>query len=230
MSILARAKSKAPDAGYAKDFVDAVIAPFARDIAETGTKLIANAGGVNPESCGRAVRAILAKAGLDLKVAVITDDDRMEDIPSACATGKRLPHRDSNFDENIPKLTIATPANVTGRVDVKVEDLAWARSGDKGDKANIGVIARKATYVAALWSALTPEYVGQVFAQYMEDVTEVERFYLPGSNAINFLMDRSLGGGGAASLRNDAQAKGFGQILLAQRISVPANIAKDVNT
>ena len=120
------------------------------------------------------------------------------------------------------------PAPVKGEVEVTLEDLAWARSGDKGDKANIGVIARKPEYMDALWSALSPQFVGKIFSQFMEDPADVERFFLPGSNAINFLMDKSLGGGGAASLRNDAQAKGFAQILLAQKILIPANIAKAV--
>jgi len=142
--------------------------------------------------------------------------------------GLTLTHEDQIFAESFPSEIIAPPKFVTGTDEVLIEDLAWARSGDKGNKANIGVIARKAKYIEALWSAVTPEFVGQVFAQYMEDMTEVERFYLPGSNAINFLLDRTLGGGGAASLRNDAQAKGFGQILLAQKISIPANIAKDI--
>jgi len=115
-------------------------------------------------------------------------------------------------------------------VDITVEQLAWARSGDKGDKANIGVIARKPEYMDALWSALTPEFIGDVFAPFMENAGEVERFYLPGSHAINVLMNRSLGGGGIASLRNDAQAKGFAQILLAQTISVPAETAKAIKS
>ena len=65
-------------------------------------------------------------------------------------------------------------------------------------------------------------------AHFMEDSAEIDRFYLPGSNAMNFLMDRALGGGGAASLRNDAQAKGFAQVLLAQKIKVPKHVAKMV--
>jgi hypothetical protein len=127
-------------------------------------------------------------------------------------------------------LATKSPTAVSGQVEVTVEDLAWARSGDKGNKANIGVIAREPEFVGALWSALSPERIGQIFAHFMEDTAEVERFFLPGSNAINFLMDRSLGGGGAASLRNDAQAKGFAQILLAQRIAVPVEIAKDITS
>jgi len=134
-------------------------------------------------------------------------------------------HQDTVFQAAPNPHRPEVPAAVSGDVDVTVEDLAWARSGDKGDKGNIGIIARDAEYVSALWSALTPEFVAKTMAHFMEDEAEIERFYLPGSHAINFLMDRALGGGGAASLRNDPQAKGFAQVLLAQTIKVPADIA-----
>ena len=127
-----------------------------------------------------------------------------------------------------PALRPEPPKQVSGEVEVSVEALAWGRSGDKGNKANIGIIARKPEYMDALWSALTPEFAGNVMAHFMEDSAEIDRFYLPGSNAMNFLMDRALGGGGAASLRNDAQAKGFAQVLLAQKIKVPKHVAKMV--
>ena len=113
-----------------------------------------------------------------------------------------------------------------GDVAVSLIDLAWARSGDKGDKANIGVIARQADYLPYIWAALTPERVREIFAAYLEDEAEIERFYLPGSNAMNIVLDRALGGGGAASLRNDAQGKGFGQILLAQTIQITPELAE----
>ena len=137
--------------------------------------------------------------------------------------GNSFTHQDEIFKSASPASVHKLPAPVSGEMkDVTVEDLAWGRSGDKGNKSNIGIIARKAEYVEALWSALTPERVGQIFNHFMTDQSDIKRFYLPGSNAINFLIDRSLGGGGAASLRNDALGKGFAQILLAQKIQVPA--------
>ncbi len=63
MSILARAKQKDPNAGYAKDFVTAILQPNLKEIARQGVKIIANAGGVNPQSCGAAVRALIAGQG-----------------------------------------------------------------------------------------------------------------------------------------------------------------------
>jgi len=144
--------------------------------------------------------------------------------------GKTLPHKDELFPSAHDALRPKEPSHIDATVEVSVEDLAWGRSGDKGNKANIGIIARKPEYMEALWTALTPRFVGEIIGHFMEDKSEVERFYLPGSHSINFLMDRALGGGGAASLRNDAQAKGFAQVLLAQRIKVPKHIAKMVNS
>lgn len=142
--------------------------------------------------------------------------------------GDIITHKDTVFKAAPKPQRPALPETVTGDTTVSVEDLAWGRSGDKGDKGNIGIIARHADYLPALWSALTPEFVGKVMSHFMQDATEIERFYLPGSHAINFLMDNALGGGGAASLRNDPQAKGFAQVFLAQKIQVPADIAKRV--
>ncbi len=110
--------------------------------------------------------------------------------------------------------------------DIALVKLAWARSGDKGDTANVGVIARKPQYLPYIWAALSIEEVAQTYAHFMESQGTIERYYLPGSNAINFVIDDVLGGGGAASLRNDAQGKGYGQILLSHPIAVPISIAE----
>ena len=107
--------------------------------------------------------------------------------------------------------------------------LAWARSGDKGDKANIGVIARHEDYLPWLWSALTESAVAERFAHFTKGeaaASTVQRFFMPGPNAINFLIDAVLGGGGVASLRNDPQGKAYGQILLDHPIPIPQSMAK----
>lgn len=75
MSILARMKAKSPDLGYATDFVGAVMKPLAREIAEKSIRVVTNAGGINPEACGKALEAVFREAGVDLKVAVVKGDD-----------------------------------------------------------------------------------------------------------------------------------------------------------
>jgi hypothetical protein len=106
--------------------------------------------------------------------------------------------------------------------------LAWGRSGDKGNKANIGIIARHPEYLPYIYQALTEAVVTERFAHFLADSApgNVERFLLPGSHAINFLLHDVLGGGGVASIRNDPQAKGYAQLLLSCPIPVTAAIAE----
>ncbi|KZL02992.1 hypothetical protein PsW74_00821 [Pseudovibrio sp. W74] len=111
-------------------------------------------------------------------------------------------------------------------IDVPLIRLAYARSGDKGDKANIGVIARKAEWLPWIAAALSEEAVARTFAHF--NPGKVARFYLPGCHALNFLIDDVLGGGGIASLRLDPQAKAYSQILLTQNVPVPQSIAQEV--
>lgn len=125
------------------------------------------------------------------------------------------------------------PADVftdTDTVEVALIKLAWGRSGDKGDKANIGIIARKPEYLPYIYAALTEQLVTERFEHFLSDTSagNVERFLMPGSNAINFLLHSVLGGGGIASIRNDAQGKGYAQLLLATPVPVPAEIAQRV--
>jgi hypothetical protein len=102
--------------------------------------------------------------------------------------------------------------------------LAWARSGDKGNVSNIGVIARRPEWLPLLWSRLTTERVRDWFAYLMQG--EVERFWLPGIGAINFLLHDALDGGGPASHRLDPLGKGMAQMLLEMPIEVPASVAR----
>ena len=101
--------------------------------------------------------------------------------------------------------------------------LAHGRSGDKGDKANIGIIARKPEYLPLLNKWLTPERVAAHFAH--NQPSRVERFDLPGANAMNFLLHDVLGGGGMASLRTDNLAKCYAQVLLAMEVPVPDDLS-----
>uniref|UniRef100_A0A8D3B3Q0 Si:ch73-132f6.5 n=1 Tax=Scophthalmus maximus TaxID=52904 RepID=A0A8D3B3Q0_SCOMX len=77
MSLLTAAKAKMPNMGYAPDFVQVALAPFINDIHRKGIRVVSNAGGVNPLACAEAIQEVVKKAGLDLKVAVVTGDDLM---------------------------------------------------------------------------------------------------------------------------------------------------------
>jgi hypothetical protein len=101
--------------------------------------------------------------------------------------------------------------------------LAWARSGDKGNLSNIGVIARREEWLPLLWARLTPEVVQAYFAHLVRG--RVERFHLPGISAINFLLHDALDGGGPASTRIDPLGKGMGQMLLDMPVAVPRSLA-----
>ena len=111
---------------------------------------------------------------------------------------------------------------------VSLETLAWGRSGDKGNKANIGIIARHGEYVPYIATQMNEERVAKYFAHFLDQGQShpVQRFYLPGSNAFNFLLHDVLGGGGVASLRADPQGKGYAQLLLAEHIQVPRSLAE----
>jgi hypothetical protein len=96
--------------------------------------------------------------------------------------------------------------------------VAHCRSGDKGDLANIGVIALEDRYYPILLREVTAERVRSFFGARVKGA--VERFELPNLGALNFLLHEALGGGGAISLRVDAQGKTFGAALLRMEIDV----------
>ncbi|XP_069031638.1 uncharacterized protein lratb.1 [Embiotoca jacksoni] len=116
-----------------------------------------------------------------------------------------------------------TSAEVTPDTDLpsgphsyRLEELAYTRSGDKGDSANIGVVARHPLFFPYLKKHLTSSVVEEYFAHLIEPgaYDAVTRYTLPGIHGLNFVLQSSLGGGGVASLRSDPQGKTYGQMLL----------------
>ena len=107
---------------------------------------------------------------------------------------------------------------------IQLVKLAHARSGDKGDTANVGVIALKDEYYPLIVREVTAEKVQEHFGDMVKG--GVERFELPNLNALNFLLHGSLGGGGTLSLMTDAQGKTFSTALLRMNIEVPDEEAK----
>jgi hypothetical protein len=101
--------------------------------------------------------------------------------------------------------------------------LAHARSGDKGDTVNVGVIARRPELYPLLVEQVTPAAVKAHFEGIVHGA--VERFELPNLNALNFLLHNALDGGGTVSLMTDAQGKTFSSALLRMEIDVPDALA-----
>ena len=102
---------------------------------------------------------------------------------------------------------------------VRLLDLAHGRSGDKGDTANVGLIALKAEYYPILVKHVTAARVGKHFKGIVRG--RVERYELPNLRALNFLLHGALDGGGTVSLKTDAQAKVFSTALLRMEITLP---------
>jgi len=127
--------------------------------------------------------------------------------------------------QNAADITAPLPS---GQADacVPLIKLAVARSGDKGNHSNIGVMARKPEYLAWIAAALSEGAVAEWMQHTLDAQTgKVSRWYLPGSHSLNFLLENSLGGGGVASLRIDPQGKAFAQQLLEFPIPVPSTLA-----
>ncbi len=101
---------------------------------------------------------------------------------------------------------------------IPLSRIAHARSGDKGDICNIGVIAYQARHYPVLLRALTAERVKQYFGDLV--LGPVERYELPNLCALNFMLHQALDGGGTISLRTDAQGKAFGGAILLMEVEV----------
>ena len=107
---------------------------------------------------------------------------------------------------------------------VQLVDIAHARSGDKGDTANVGVIALKPEWYPLLAREVTTKRVAEHFKGVITG--KVERFELPNLGALNFLLHGALDGGGTLSLKTDAQGKVFSTALLRMKIDVPDDEAR----
>ena len=113
------------------------------------------------------------------------------------------------------------------RVKVRLVDIAHARSGDKGDTANVGVIAYRPEWYPLLARELTTE---RVAAHFHGVITGgVQRYELPNLNALNFLLHGALDGGGTLSLKTDAQGKVYSTALLRMVLDVPAEEARQLD-
>lgn len=188
---------------------------FSREIAPAGTSFSPGTTGFfggrpSPQPVVRLFSCFIPKTSLS--IAVDTDGEAkpfampiISGEPRGAAAGHAA--------------TATLPAGATKTV--PLVRLAYARSGDKGDDSNIGVIARQPEYLPAIRAALTTDAVAGWFAHLVEG--PVERFDWPGIHGLNFLLHHALGGGGIASLRNDPQGKAFAQMLLDFPVPVPVS-------
>ncbi|AZD17072.1 DUF1446 domain-containing protein [Pseudomonas chlororaphis] len=197
---------------------------FSREIAQAATGMAPGLTGIvggrpTVYPLIRLFSFLIDKSACTLEVEMAGQRHRVElpELDSLDASALPAPH------------AVASPV---GRADASVAlvKLAVARSGDKGNHSNIGVMARAPEYLPWIAEALTPAVVVDWMSHVLDPVHgRVQRWYLPGTHSLNFLLENALGGGGVASLRIDPQGKAFAQQLLEIQIPVPQSIADAVN-
>ncbi|MDB5818946.1 MAG: hypothetical protein JWQ11_2586 [Rhizobacter sp.] len=200
----------------------AALTIFAREIAPAGTSWApgtTSPGGGRPAVSPliKPISFLLPKAAVAVGFA-LDGDKRSVSVPSGSAQVAS--------DGMVRASPSAYVEPDEPQVELRLIDLAWARSGDKGDISNIGLIARRPDWLPLLWSRVTAEAVHSYFAHLMHG--SVERFYLPGIAAMNLLLHDALDGGGPSSMRMDPLGKGMGQMLLDMTVLVPKSVAEEV--
>ena len=153
-------------------------------------------------------------------------------VPMSVQLGDKsieVPHSFSAFAAAETAPTISSTAQTTSSAEhtqhVPLIKLAYARSGDKGNHSNIGVVAREPEYLPFIQAALSESEVADYMKHTLDpNAGKVSGWAMPGLNAINFLLENSLGGGGVASLRIDPQGKAFAQQLLEFPIPVSTEL------
>ncbi len=108
---------------------------------------------------------------------------------------------------------------------IQLIKIAHARSGDKGDTVNVGVIALEEKYYPVIKEQVTIERVKEHYGEMVKG--EVERFEMPNIGALNFLLHHALGGGGTETLKHDAQGKTFSTSMLRMMIDVPDDLLQE---
>ncbi len=192
---------------------------FSREIAQAGTGMTPGLTGIvggRPTVWPkiRLFSCLVPKEGVSVSV------DLMGERTAVAVAGE------GGFEPGMIHPQDATqPPLPAAETTVPLVRLAWARSGDKGNHANIGVIARRPEYLPWIRAALSAAAVREFMAHTLAADSVVQRWDLPGLQALNFLLENSLGGGGVASLRIDPQGKAYAQQLLEFPIPVPQSIA-----
>ncbi len=211
------------------------LALFAREIAPAGTSWspgTTGAGGrPSPSPMIRQYAFLLDKSAL--QPAVLIGGERK----SVDIAVHQSPVR-TDTDPSVRVEPVETPATLrqaqgerglvseleseADTITVPLIQLACARSGDKGDTSNIGIIARQPAFLPFIKASVTEQTVANWLSHLVKG--KVTRFDLPGINAINFVCEQALGGGGMSSLRNDPLGKGMAQMVLDMPVKIPRHL------
>ena len=218
------------------------LALLAREIAPAGTSWApgttgAGGGRASASPLIRQFAFLLPKDCVEAQVQIVGDVTTAIVSPiNAVAPEPAAPQRaGSTANVTTPSATAApaSPSAVPAldrpseTITVPLIRLAWARSGDKGDTSNIGVIARRPELLPLLRTQLSEAAVASYLAHLVKG--RVTRFEVPGIHAFNFVCEQALDGGGMTSMRNDALGKGMAQILLSMPIVVPTDLLPDAD-
>ncbi|WP_335955592.1 acyclic terpene utilization AtuA family protein [Acinetobacter guillouiae] len=191
---------------------------FASEIAQASTGMApALAGIVGGRPKASPVIKLFSFLVDKSKLSVVIDINGQRQniqIPSGCS--------DQSFDV----VAVGEVAQFTGQeIEVPLVEIAHARSGDKGNHSNIGVIARQPEYLPWIRANLTEEKIKEYMQHVLDpEKSKVIRYEITGFNALNFMLENALGGGGIASLRIDPQGKAFAQQLLDMPVKIPASL------
>ncbi len=205
---------------------------FSREISPAGTSW--SPGTVSGLSSGRASVSALIR----LFTCTVSKRDVHARLSVAGAATVTIPvphgaHPDARSGMHLASAraanwTFETPARWDDDIEVPLIRIALARSGDKGDTANIGLIARRPDLLPYLLREVTAERVQAYFVHYVRGT--VTRHAVPGVHAVNFVMTQALDGGGMASMRIDKLGKSLGQILLRLQVRIPASMARNMES
>lgn len=196
---------------------------FVREIAPAGTSMApgttgGGGGRAKPQPIVRLFSFLIPKAMISPRI--ICDGHEMRFEPSHDHGGED--QADDGEVANSPAMISVAGTAKEATQSVPLIRLAWGRSGDKGNDANIGIIARDRVFLPIIRAEVTAERVRDYFRHVVKG--DVMRYDLPGVGAVNFLLKDALGGGGIASLRNDPQGKAYAQMLLDMPVDVPRSL------
>lgn len=222
--ILLRLGARDKDEGKVKRFSKSIPA-----LILSGPPGVAVAGGTaRPQAIVNYWPALLDKNLVHPEIKLLGEEESWEKISSTeegdfdISFGSKVQEAEKNTR------SVSETLSSLGRGELhSLSRIALARSGDKGDSSNIGVLARSPKAYKFLKETLTAQVVKNLFAEIC--FGKVTRYTLDKLEGLNFILEESLGGGGSVTLRSDAQGKTFAQALLRQKIHIPKEILEEIS-